>query len=134
MASKHAWNVASVTKEKFYFFLINFIFKTCNVGTEWGGDIILDFKLSDIFQGQHCAWYMIKKICTDLWILCLLTFFYREMKIACEEILFQKDLDICVDKFKRFKLLLLGMKDLKCELAIADTLKPVESVQLWMIP
>lgn len=36
--------------------------------------------------------------------------FCDEMTVEYEKILFQKDLDIWVDKFKRFKLLLLDME------------------------
>lgn len=59
----------------------------------------------------------------SLQVVCLLAFLFGEIKIPCGEILFWEDLDICVDGFKRFKLLLLGMKGLTCEPAIADPLK-----------
>lgn len=48
------------------------------------------------------------------------------MEVECEKILFQKDLDICADEFKKFKLLSCVWKICKCELAIAARLKVAE--------
>ena len=59
----------------------------------------------------------------SLQVVCLLTFLFGEIKITRGEILFWKDLSICADEFKRLKLLLLGMKGLTCEPAIAYPLK-----------
>lgn len=43
--------------------------------------------------------------------------------MECKEMLFWKNQDICADELKRFELLLLDIKGLKHELAIADPLK-----------
>lgn len=50
------------------------------------------------------------------------------MEIECEKILLQKDMAICADEFKRFKLVLCMWKIFKCEPTIAARLKVADVV------